>query len=169
MHFSSLSIVFTLLATSLSHLLLLPFLLELSLRLHLLLVSSSTTPLPGTTLPTDCHTTRSGDATYFDAGLGACGGTNGNWEYVVALNVPQWNGGANCWRGITIQAYGKQINAAIVDQCPGCGYGSLDLTPSLFQAFTSLDVGRVPVNDFPDDTESDDKLDRTHGRAAGKE
>ena len=26
-----------------------------------------------------------------------------------------WNNGANCWRGITIQANGKQVNAAIVD------------------------------------------------------
>jgi hypothetical protein len=26
-----------------------------------------------------------------------------------------WNNGANCYRGITIQAYGKQVNAAIVD------------------------------------------------------
>ncbi|EUC56528.1 riboflavin-aldehyde forming enzyme, putative [Rhizoctonia solani AG-3 Rhs1AP] len=86
-----------------------------------------------------------GDATYYHAGLGACGGTNGDWEYVVALNAPQWNNGANCYRGITVQAYGKQFNAAIVDLCPGCGYGSLDLTPSLFQAFTSLDVGRFGV------------------------
>ncbi|KAG8699348.1 hypothetical protein FRC11_013762, partial [Ceratobasidium sp. 423] len=93
-----------------------------------------------------------GDATYFNAGLGACGGTNGNSEHVVALNVPtnictlqQWNGGANCWRGITIQAYGKQVNAAIVDQCPGCGYGSLDLTPSLFEVFTDLSVGRFGI------------------------
>ncbi|KAF8599858.1 hypothetical protein BDV93DRAFT_428045, partial [Ceratobasidium sp. AG-I] len=87
----------------------------------------------------------SGDATYFYPGLGACGGTNTQYEYVVALDAPLWNNGANCWRGITIQAYGKQVNAAIVDLCPGCGYGSLDLAPALFQQFTSLDTGRFGI------------------------
>ncbi|CEL59080.1 hypothetical protein RSOLAG1IB_09067 [Rhizoctonia solani AG-1 IB] len=57
----------------------------------------------------------SGDATWFYPGLGACGGTNNQWEHVVALNSPQWNNGANCWRSITIQANGKQVPAAIVD------------------------------------------------------
>ncbi|CAE6432052.1 unnamed protein product [Rhizoctonia solani] len=87
----------------------------------------------------------SGDATWFHTGLGACGGFNYDYEYVVALNQPQWSGGANCWRGITIQAYGKQVNAAVVDLCPSCAWGSLDLTPGLFQAFTSLDVGRFGI------------------------
>ncbi|CUA73604.1 hypothetical protein RSOLAG22IIIB_10906 [Rhizoctonia solani] len=86
-----------------------------------------------------------GDATYYYAGLGACGGTNGDWEHIVALNQAQWDNGANCYRGITIQAYGKQIDAAIVDLCPSCGYGALDLTPALFQGFTNLDVGRFSV------------------------
>ncbi|GAB1524857.1 hypothetical protein RhiTH_008013 [Rhizoctonia solani] len=86
-----------------------------------------------------------GDATWFYPGLGACGGTNNQWEHVVALNAPQWNGGGNCWRSITIQAYGKQVPAAIVDQCPGCAWGSLDLAPALFQQFTGLDTGRFQI------------------------
>ncbi|CEL59075.1 hypothetical protein RSOLAG1IB_09062 [Rhizoctonia solani AG-1 IB] len=57
----------------------------------------------------------SGDATWFYPGLGACGGTNNQWEHVVALNSPQWNNKANCWRSITIQANGRQVPAAIVD------------------------------------------------------
>ncbi|KAB5587383.1 hypothetical protein CTheo_9181 [Ceratobasidium theobromae] len=57
----------------------------------------------------------SGQATWFYPGLGACGGENSEYEYVVALDAPLWEDGANCWRGITIQAYGQQVNAAIVD------------------------------------------------------
>ncbi|CCO33209.1 hypothetical protein BN14_07282 [Rhizoctonia solani AG-1 IB] len=87
----------------------------------------------------------SGDATWFYPGLGACGGTNNQWEHVVALNSPQWNNGANCWRSITIQANGKQVPAAIVDLCPECAWGSLDLAPALFQQFASLDAGRIGI------------------------
>ncbi|EUC55970.1 vegetative incompatibility protein HET-E-1, putative, partial [Rhizoctonia solani AG-3 Rhs1AP] len=87
----------------------------------------------------------SGDATFFYPGLGACEGTNNQWEHVVALNAPQWNNKANCWRTITIDAYGKQVKAAIVDMCPGCGWGSLDMSPALFQQFTSLDTGRFHI------------------------
>ncbi|KAF8602119.1 hypothetical protein BDV93DRAFT_545520 [Ceratobasidium sp. AG-I] len=83
----------------------------------------------------------SGQATWFYPGLGACGGTNTQYEHVVALDAPLWNNGANCWRGITIQAYGQQVDAAIVDLCPGCGYGDLDMAPALFEAFTGLDTG----------------------------
>ncbi|KEP52019.1 putative riboflavin-aldehyde forming enzyme [Rhizoctonia solani 123E] len=81
----------------------------------------------------------SGDATFFYPGLGA------QWEDVVALNAPQWSGGGNCWRTVIIQAYGKQIPAAVVDLCPECGWGSLDMSPSLFQKFASLDVGRFGI------------------------
>ncbi|KDN36823.1 hypothetical protein RSAG8_10605, partial [Rhizoctonia solani AG-8 WAC10335] len=56
-----------------------------------------------------------GDATFFYPGLGACEGTNTQWEDVVALNAPQWNNKGYCWRTVIIQAYGKKIPAAIVD------------------------------------------------------
>ncbi|KAH7317504.1 RlpA-like double-psi beta-barrel-protein domain-containing protein-containing protein [Rhizoctonia solani] len=86
-----------------------------------------------------------GDATYFYPGLGACGGTNNQYEHVVALNAPQWNNKGNCWRTVTIQAYGKQVKAGIVDLCPGCGWGSLDMSPALFQQFTGLGTGRFQI------------------------
>ncbi|CAE6432980.1 unnamed protein product [Rhizoctonia solani] len=89
----------------------------------------------------------SGSATYFYPGLGACGGTNTAAEHIVALNVGQWDGGAHCWHHVVIQAYGKQVEAAIVDQasCPGCSWGDLDMAPGLFTEFTSLDVGRFGI------------------------
>ncbi|KAG8681567.1 hypothetical protein FRC11_000960 [Ceratobasidium sp. 423] len=87
----------------------------------------------------------SGSATYFAPGLGACGGTNGPAEHIVALNVAQWDGGAHCWHHVMIQAYGKQVEAAIVDQCPGCSWGDLDMAPGLFTEFAPLDVGRFGI------------------------
>ncbi|EUC55968.1 riboflavin aldehyde-forming enzyme, putative, partial [Rhizoctonia solani AG-3 Rhs1AP] len=90
----------------------------------------------------------SGDATFFYPGLGACEGTNNQWEHVVALNAP---------RAVAMEQQSKllahnhdrriwqAVKAAIVDMCPGCGWGSLDMSPALFQQFTSLDTGRFHI------------------------
>jgi hypothetical protein len=48
----------------------------------------------------------------------------------VALNAPQYgNGypGPNCFKQIQISANGKTATATIMDQCPGCGYGDLEV------------------------------------------
>eukprot|EP00026_Physarum_polycephalum_P021055 Phypoly_transcript_24056.p1 GENE.Phypoly_transcript_24056~~Phypoly_transcript_24056.p1 ORF type:complete len:164 (+),score=13.28 Phypoly_transcript_24056:22-492(+) len=87
----------------------------------------------------------SGDATYYDVGLGACGQTNNNGQLVAALNQPQWAGGANCGRSVTVYGPNGQVTVTIVDLCPGCGQGSLDLSPTAFQQIASLDAGRVHI------------------------
>lgn len=48
---------------------------------------------------------------------------------IVALNAPQYSGGADCGKSITITNTdnGQTATATIVDECPGCGSGSLDL------------------------------------------
>jgi len=86
----------------------------------------------------------SGRATFYDVGLGACGGYNVGTDYIVALNTAQYGGGypgPNCGRSITISANGVTVQATIQDQCPSCDYGSLDLSRSLFQRFASEDKG----------------------------
>lgn len=97
----------------------------------------------------------SGQATYYDVtpNAGACGDWMQNSDYVVALNSPQLNayGGyqngkpTSCYKSITISALGQQHGAVIKDECPTCGWGSLDLSPSLFQSFTGLDAGVFPI------------------------
>lgn len=91
----------------------------------------------------------SGDLTFYEAGLGACGDTNnGNTEAVFALahgmlkaNSPiatakndwrliaflklgmmgtQSNGNPYCGRTATITANGKSVVAKLVDKCMGC-------------------------------------------------
>ncbi|KAH9967836.1 hypothetical protein BC827DRAFT_1122648, partial [Russula dissimulans] len=49
--------------------------------------------------------------------------------------------GPNCFKEITISVDGKTTSAQIVDECPGCPYGGLDLTEGLFEFFASLGVG----------------------------
>jgi predicted RNA-binding Zn-ribbon protein involved in translation (DUF1610 family) len=60
-------------------------------------------------------------------------------DYIVALNTAQYGSGypgPNCGRSITISYGGKTAQATIMDQCPSCGYGDLDLSRSLFNHFS---------------------------------
>ncbi|GMK56790.1 hypothetical protein CspeluHIS016_0306300 [Cutaneotrichosporon spelunceum] len=76
-----------------------------------------------------------GKATYYVAGLGACGGYNTGADMIVALNAAQWDGGAHCGKKIMITEGGKTAQATIVDLCPGCPFGGLDLSENLFSVF----------------------------------
>ncbi|KAF8478923.1 RlpA-like double-psi beta-barrel-protein domain-containing protein-containing protein [Russula ochroleuca] len=77
--------------------------------------------------------------TYYEITVGpvACeGGHYSDSDFVVALNHPQFGDGAGtssyCGQIITISYEGKSAQATIVDECMGCPYGGLDLTPGLF-------------------------------------
>ncbi|KAI0315842.1 hypothetical protein OF83DRAFT_1061406, partial [Amylostereum chailletii] len=63
---------------------------------------------------------------------------------VVALNADQYGGywkSDYCFQTITISYGGKSTQAKVVDECPGCPYGGLDLTQGLFEYFASTDKG----------------------------
>lgn len=62
-------------------------------------------------------------------------------DYIVALNAAQYGSGGYCNQGITITYNGKSVGATIVDMCPGCAYGSLDMSPALFKEFADESVG----------------------------
>jgi hypothetical protein len=85
-----------------------------------------------------------GRATFYATGLGACGENNVDSDYIVALNSAQYGSGypgPECFKQIQISANGKTATATIMDQCPSCAYGDLDLSPSLFNHFASPDDG----------------------------
>ncbi|KAH8922064.1 hypothetical protein BT69DRAFT_1320455 [Atractiella rhizophila] len=87
----------------------------------------------------------SGRATFYDVGLGACGEYNSDSDFVVALNQGQY-GSSNsvskyCFKYINIQYGGKSAKAQIVDCCPGCPWGALDMSPALFKHFANPDMG----------------------------
>ncbi|KAI2624795.1 RlpA-like double-psi beta-barrel-protein domain-containing protein-containing protein [Xylaria nigripes] len=85
------------------------------------------------------------DMTYYTPGLGACGWVNSEADAVVALNTADYAGGANCGRWITITANGVQTAAQVVDLCPGCTAGGIDVSPVIFDDIEPLSVGRTPV------------------------
>ncbi|KAJ2988307.1 hypothetical protein NUW58_g4046 [Xylaria curta] len=84
----------------------------------------------------------SGDMTYFNPGLGACGWTNGDGDAIAALS-PSKSG--NCGRNIKIHYQGKSTSAKVVDKCPGCSAESIDVSPSVFEKLAPKDLGRVKV------------------------
>ncbi|TRM69154.1 RlpA-like double-psi beta-barrel-protein domain-containing protein-containing protein [Schizophyllum amplum] len=93
----------------------------------------------------------SGQATYFYVGLGACGWNSVDSDWVVALDTNSYNGGEHCGKTITMTATGDDGStttgsATVVDECPTCGDGSVDLSPSFFQNFKSLDVGTFDMS-----------------------
>ncbi|KAH9478685.1 hypothetical protein JR316_0009143 [Psilocybe cubensis] len=79
--------------------------------------------------------------TFYNAGLGACGKTNSDSEFVAAMNADQYAGGAHCFESVTIIVGSKTQSAQIVDVCTGCPFAGLDLSQGLFEFFASTSVG----------------------------
>lgn len=90
----------------------------------------------------------SGDITFYDTGLGACGWTNdGTTEKVFALAHgmmgAQSNGNPFCGRQAEISLNGKTAVGKLVDKCGGCEGQDIDLSHALFQELASEDLGRI--------------------------
>jgi len=76
-------------------------------------------------------------------GRGACGKTNSDSDFIVALNQAQYGSGSDCFKEITITANGKTHGATIVDECSGCQYAGLDMSKALFDFFAAESVGVI--------------------------
>jgi expansin (peptidoglycan-binding protein) len=98
----------------------------------------------GATFITQRSAAYNGDITYYEPGLGACGWTNQDSEAVVALSPAQYSG--NCGKHITIHKDGKTTRAKVVDKCPGCASGAIDVSSSVFKTIADLSVGRTSVS-----------------------
>lgn len=87
---------------------------------------------------------------YVNVGPGACGQWGNNDDYTVALNSAQYccgYPGPHCFQTITVQANGVTVGGVrIMDECPTCGYGDLDLSPGLFRRFADESAGVVSLN-----------------------
>ncbi|KAI9654410.1 MAG: hypothetical protein M1831_005376 [Alyxoria varia] len=54
----------------------------------------------------------------------------------VAMTDSIWNNGYNCGGCVEVKSGGKKIKAMVVDKCPGCGPGHLDLFPDAYAKFS---------------------------------
>jgi hypothetical protein len=94
----------------------------------------------------------SGDITFYQAGLGACGETtDGSTDKVVALPHEfmgeQSNGNPFCGKTVTINYNGKEVQATVVDKCMGCVGRDLDLSNAAFDGLGIAEsVGRTQAD-----------------------
>lgn len=97
---------------------------------------------------------KQGEFTYYDIGLGACGGESvaGKDEEVsiVALSHllmgEESNNNPMCGKTITIKANGKTATATVADKCMGCAINDIDVSRKVFkEIWGSTDKGRTPV------------------------
>lgn len=50
-----------------------------------------------------------------------------------------------CGAEVTVQRGGSQVTATVVDRCPSCSDGDLDLSPAAFAKIADVGEGRVEV------------------------
>lgn len=111
---------------------------------------ASSLPRPDAGPPAACDVSLSGsgDATYYDAtGAGACGfpPQSGGGLFVAAMNAPQFDGSAVCGMCARVSGPMGEVTVRIVDLCPECASGDLDLSPDAFERIAALAEGRVPI------------------------
>lgn len=86
--------------------------------------------------------TFTGRATWWDpgGGQGNCAQKHTRNDAIVAMNGAQWKL-ADCFKWVTIHLNQTTTKAQIVDQCPDCPYGALDMSPAIFSQFYPLEKG----------------------------
>lgn len=122
------------------------------MRLHFILVAScacSSSPANG---GNDASTPplgqpENGRATYYAAdGSGNCGfDPSPNDLDVAAMDAAEWNGSAVCGECVAITGPKGSVTVRIVDQCPGCETGHLDLSQEAFAKIADVSAGNVPI------------------------
>ncbi len=89
----------------------------------------------------------SGDGTYYAAtGAGNCSfdATPDNLD-VAAMNAPDYASAAWCGGCVEVTGPKGTVTVRIVDQCPECLKGSLDLSMEAFAKLADVSAGRVPI------------------------
>ncbi|KIJ68365.1 hypothetical protein HYDPIDRAFT_146363 [Hydnomerulius pinastri MD-312] len=102
--------------------------------------------------------TQSGQGTYYETGLGACGITNNDSQYIAAVShllfdtYPDYNGvnpndNPVCNRQVlaTYPPTGATVTVTITDRCTGCAITDLDFSPAAFNTLADPSLGRIPI------------------------
>jgi expansin (peptidoglycan-binding protein) len=89
----------------------------------------------------------SGDGTYYAAdGTGACSFDASPGDLLVAaMNAVDWNGSAWCGACLDVTGPSGHVVVRVVDECPECKHGALDLSPQAFMQLSPLAAGRIPI------------------------
>ncbi|KAJ5752597.1 hypothetical protein N7520_009514 [Penicillium odoratum] len=105
-------------------------------------------------LPTSNGGPYSGDLTYYDPGLGACGDTSTSSELICAVSHILFDAASTssnpndnplCGLKIRIRRDGKSVDVKVVDRCVGCAETDLDVTETAFEKLANIPQGRVTM------------------------
>ncbi len=88
-----------------------------------------------------------GEATYYAAdGTGNCSFDASPGDLMVAaLNAADYDHAAWCGACLAVSGPGGDIVVRVVDQCPGCKHGDLDLSEQAFAMLAPLSTGRIRI------------------------
>ncbi len=88
----------------------------------------------------------SGMATFYAAdGTGNCSFDAEPTPMVAAVAAPDWNGSAHCGRCLRVWGPDGVVDVRVVDQCPECPAGHLDLSAEAFDVIADPLDGIVPI------------------------
>lgn len=98
----------------------------------------------------DSLQTGQGDGTWYDAdGYGACGFDPPDDReplLIAAMNFDDWQGSLPCGACANVTGPDGRVTVRIVDLCPECVHGDLDLSPDAFERLAQLGDGRIPIS-----------------------
>jgi expansin len=87
-----------------------------------------------------------GDGTFYAAdGSGNCSFDPTGDLMVAAMNHVDYAGSAACGACVHIVGPSGEATVRIVDQCPECNQGAIDLSPEAFARFADKELGRVTI------------------------
>lgn len=92
--------------------------------------------------------THTGDATYYSAdGSGACGFAPTPGDLMVgAMNAADFRGSEPCGACARVVGPSGAVTIRIVDLCPECAPGSIDLSRQAFEKIAPIENGRVSIS-----------------------
>ncbi len=97
--------------------------------------------------PTCNEAEHSGEGTYYAAdGSGNCSfDPSPNNLMVAAMNQTDYQTSAACGRCAAIDGPDGSVTVRIVDRCPECAPGDIDMSPQAFEKIAPIADGRVPI------------------------
>lgn len=94
----------------------------------------------------DAGAEETGEATWYDAdGTGACGLPTSNADDVAAINDEQYSKEV-CGKCAAVTGPNGTVVVKILDRCPGCDRGDIDLSQTAFAKIAKLSDGRVKIS-----------------------
>ena len=112
-----------------------------------MLILSACAPTTRVQVPDHYITRNRGIATYYDAdGSGAClFGPSPEDLMIAAMNADEYGNATACGTFVSLTGPKGAITVRIVDLCPECGAGHLDLSLEAFSLIAEPVQGRVPI------------------------